>query len=353
MKKLRRDTIARVLPALLLSALWVSMGHGGVAWGAERKLLDRVAAVVNDDVVALSEVYELGGDFIDIEIERCGQEPSCRRTAELKVVDQLIQRRLVSQELDKLGQGVTNDDLDRAIATIAANNGMTRDQLQERIETEGIPWDIYQTELREQVGQMKFTDAVLRNRVTITEEELKAAWRKQVGASGLPEVVELGAIVLKVEDATNPEQLAAARAKAEQVRSRVLAGEPWATVALELDEYTKGHDGGRFGTFSQGTLGPEMDKAAFSLPVGGVSEPILMPFGFFVISPLNRRVQDPRPFEELRPELEEAVYQQRMAEETAEWTEQARRQASVVIKLDARSPDSALPANLTPAPGAP
>lgn len=332
MSPLRRGLI------LLLSALALTAG-GGEAWCAERKLLDRVAAVVNDDVVALSEVYELGGEFIDAAMERCGAEATCRRDAELKVLDQLIQRRLVNQELDKLGQGVTTDDLDRAIASIAATNGMTRDQLQERIEEEGIPWDVYQTELREQVGQMKFTDAVLRNRVTITEDELKALWRKKVSASDLPQEVELGAIAIKVGDLEDPAQLAAAKSKAEVARARVLAGESWATVALELDELFQGKDGGRWGKFGEGMLGPEMNQAAFHLPVGGVSEPIVLaPLGVFIISPLSRQAVAPVPFEQLRPELEEAVYQQRMVEETEEWTEQARRQASVLIKLEAKPP---------------
>ena len=66
---------------------------------AHAVVVDRIAAVVNSDVITLSEVYALGGDFIEQRTLEDGGADAARRAAELEVLDSLIMRRLISQEV--------------------------------------------------------------------------------------------------------------------------------------------------------------------------------------------------------------------------------------------------------------
>ena len=131
---------------------------------AEAAVVDRVAAVVNDDVIVLSEVYDLGSDYIEQKTTAGGGTPASRRLAELEVVESLIQRRLISQEITRLGLDVTDLEMDRTIDDIASRNGMDRDTLRVEVEKTGIPWIEYKSELRENLRQMKFDEAVIKPR---------------------------------------------------------------------------------------------------------------------------------------------------------------------------------------------
>ena len=91
---------------LLAGAMgWI---YGSVAFG---QTVDRIAAVVDDEVITLSEVYELGSDFI---VGKCGAEggePECYREAEVEVLETLVKWALVRQQLKQLEMGVTGEEV--------------------------------------------------------------------------------------------------------------------------------------------------------------------------------------------------------------------------------------------------
>src|SRR6056300_1616568 len=87
----------------------------------QAETIDRIAAVVNSDIVLLSEVYEAGLDFIPT-------APN-RRDAELEVLDSLILEKLVEQELNKLAMAVTEEELSKALKDVAKSNNLEPDQL--------------------------------------------------------------------------------------------------------------------------------------------------------------------------------------------------------------------------------
>ena len=92
---------------------------------AQAEVVDRVAAVVNKEVITLSEVYDYGGDFIEQQVLGAPRNDPRRRSLELEVLDFLIQRALVNQEVRALGMDVTRDELERALEDTARANGIT------------------------------------------------------------------------------------------------------------------------------------------------------------------------------------------------------------------------------------
>ena len=113
-----------------------------VVQSAMAATVDRIAAIVNDDVIALSEVYELGDAFIRQSCPR--MQDTCVDRAEADVVESLIQARLVRQELYKLGLQVTAEEIDRTIDQISRGNGLAdRVALREEVERAGMTWEAY------------------------------------------------------------------------------------------------------------------------------------------------------------------------------------------------------------------
>ena len=103
------------------------------------------------------------------------------------------------------------------------------------------------------------------------------------------------------KDITDAEALA----KANEVRAKIVAGTDFAAVAkAESDDAGTGANGGELGSFTRGRMVPEFEKAAFSLPIGELSEPVKSPFGYHLIQVESHKT---KPFEEVRADVEQKI----------------------------------------------
>ena len=99
-----------------------------------------------------------------------------------------------------------------------------------------------------------------------------------------------------------------ALAKAQEIRKQILAGGDFAAIAKkESDDTGTATNGGSLGTFSHGQMVAEFDAAAFSLPIGQLSEPIKTAFGYHLIKVEERKQKT---FEEAKPEIEKQLKSQ-------------------------------------------
>lgn len=83
--------------------------------------------------------------------------------------------------------------------------------------------------------------------------------------------------------------LVSTKEQAEKVREEILAGKDFAQAAKEVSKCPSGAKGGDLGYFGRGMMVPEFEKAAFSLPVGQISEPVQTQFGWHLIEVTDRR----------------------------------------------------------------
>ncbi|MEC7987337.1 MAG: SurA N-terminal domain-containing protein [Myxococcota bacterium] len=317
--------------ALLLSFL---------SWGAP---IDRIAAVVNSEVITLSEVYDLGTEFIIKEVLSVEE----RRAAEIKVLESLIQRKLIAQEMQNLGLDVTEAELDKSIGDVARANQFDVETLKKEVLKSGISWDQYRKEMKESLRQMKFNQAILQPRISVDEDALLDKYRRLSGNA--PEEAELGAIFLSnpispSQDVLSDKELLqrvqrlheeALGETVSKIQSRLKSGEVFSDLAKEYDQGAFGIREGKMGTFAQGALRADLDQAAFSTPVSSLSDPVCDTSGCFLLYVFSKRRTATQSFEELRPSILESYYAERFEVEQKKWIEQVKRRASIDIKLAA------------------
>lgn len=301
---------------------------------AAAEIVDRVAAVVDNDVLTLSEVYELGGDYIEQAAASSSGDSTVRRDLELEVLDTLILRRLISQEMVRLGMDVTDEELDRSVADIAGRNSMELSALRREVESQGMPWASYREEIRENLRQSKFNSYVIQPRISVNEDELADAYRRMFETGHRPKVIDLGAMFFKTPPGADEAAMGDVMERASSARNRVAGGEAFGAVAAEVDEGGFGRTQGKMGTYEEGQLQAEMATVAFALEVGQISEPVVTPRGVFVFTVFEARRKAPPEMESVRDQLLDQVYAGRIEEETDQWYRQARRRSAVEIKLE-------------------
>lgn len=291
-------------------------------------LADRVVAVVNDDVVLLSEVYAFN-DYIEGQVAAAGAGGAAARAqAERDVVDRILQQRLIAQEVTRLHLEVTDQEIDRNIDDIAQRNGLDRDGLRVEVEKQ-MTWSQYRGELAKGLQEQKFGQSVLRPRINITEDELRDAYIRMTTDS--PQVAHVLAIFLSWPVGGDQAAKDAVRAKAAQVAAQAAAGD-FAAVAKQYDEGPFGSAGGEMGRFKPGELVGALDAAVQATATGAVSTPVETPQGVFLLKVAERTAGD-TDFESMRPRLEEAVFESRLEAEQVRWFEQARRAAAIRVLL--------------------
>lgn len=298
-------------------------------------MVDRVAAVVNDDVVALSEVYELGGDFIEQAVVSAEGSAETRREMELEVLDTIIMRRLISQEIERLGLDVEDVEVDRAVEDVAMRNGLDRDALRREVEKSGMAWVDYRDEIRESLRQMRFSQAVIQPRIKVDEDQMKDAWRRTYASDDRPRRYDLGMIFLPFPGgpSTPDEQKDETRAKAADAVTRIRGGVTFESVAKELDRGPYADKGGHYGLMKPEELRGALGTVLKAVEVGAISEPYEDGLGLWILTPFGIALEEPPPLEEVRDQLMEQVYSGRIEEETDQWYRQARRRAAVDVKL--------------------
>ncbi len=295
---------------------------------AKGEVVDRIAAVVEKDVITLSEVYALGGEFIENAAQGGLMDDPARKAAELEVLEELVQRALVAQEIEDLGLLVTSDEIDRAIDDIAQSNGVDRARLKVEVERSGLSWENYRHELEQELRKLKFDQVVIQPRISITEDEVLDIYNRQIRTAEGPTRRTIQSILLR--ESAGPEagdRLAAAKA-------RLADSESWSAVVAEFPESPYASLGGEIGVFSAGELMEPLDGPAFSLGVGEVSELIVVPgVGTFLLRVDAVISAEPPSLESVRGELEGRLVQDKVAQETQIWLAQARRRVTVDIKL--------------------
>ncbi|QRK11999.1 peptidylprolyl isomerase [Archangium violaceum] len=322
MKKL----IGTMVAALLLS--------GAVA---RAEMVDRVAAVVNRDVIALSEVEKRAAP----ELSRLGglRDPQKRaeeRTRLIKsALDALIGEKLMEEQIRELGLAVTDSEVDAAVADVKRQNNVTDDaQFEQLLSGEGFTIATYKQFLRNQMSRMKLVQLKVTPKVKVSEEDLKAAYTQYSKMESGDAEVHARHILVQVDAKATPEQVEAARKKAlalaEEARK---PGVDFAELAKKKSEGPSAADGGDLGFFRRGVMVPAFEKVAFSLGEGEVSEPVRTQFGWHVLKVEERRAVDVAPFEQVKNELEQRLKMQKTEKYVEQYVQELRQKASVDVKI--------------------
>ncbi|HUM11467.1 MAG TPA: peptidylprolyl isomerase [Myxococcaceae bacterium] len=300
------------------------------------ELVDRVAAVVNNDVITLSEVEKRAGpELARVDQEATGPDRAQKRAAALKrTLDTMIDEKLVDNELKELKVTIGDKEVDAAVDEVKKSYNLTDDQLQQAVAREGYSMAEYREQMRKQIGRYKLISEKVRKNVKVSDADVKGEYDRMTRAEGEDYEVHVRHILIAVPRTASQAQADQARRKAAAVA--VEAREPgvdFAQLAKKRSEGSSSSDGGDLGFFKRGTMVPEFERVAFNLKTGEVSEPVRTQFGWHVLKLEEIRKLGMKPLAEVRPEIEERLRRQQAERLTSQYMETLRNGAVVEKKI--------------------
>ncbi|MBP2314134.1 peptidylprolyl isomerase [Azospirillum soli] len=244
---------------------------------------ERIAAVVNDEVISVSDVYAR----IRLALMNAGVQDSAETRQRLtpQVLRQLVDERLQLQEAKRLGVSVPQAEIDDAIGRIAEQNRMNRQQLEKLLKDQGVPVSTLTSQVRALLAWQRVMQRRIRQEVVIGEEEVDAVMQRIQANIGKPEYL-VAEIFLAVD---NPDQEDEVRRTADRLVEEVRRGGNFAALARQFSQSAGAAAGGDMGWVRSGELNGELDKTLSSMRPGQMSAPVRTATGYHILLVRDQR----------------------------------------------------------------
>nr|PZM92299.1 MAG: hypothetical protein DIU72_07020 [Pseudomonadota bacterium] len=303
---------------------------------ARAEVIDRIACIVDDQVILLSEVQ----DRVRILRTRSPQTP--RLDLEREALDALVAEKLLEKQLHALGIDVRPSELKMAIEDVVRQNGLPSEEaLKAALQRQGLSWEEYTETLRKQLAHMKLINLRVRSQVKVDEEEVRRRYAEILAGERGEEEIRASHLLVHAPADAPPAALERARKVALELLARARAGESLEELArIPLGDAPQ-RTAGDLGWFRRGEMLPELEEAAFALQPGQLSEPVRTRFGYHIVLVRERREVPPPDYEEVAARLREALYQEELERQTRRYVESLKKEAVIEYPMPELAPPTA------------
>ncbi|TCK19321.1 periplasmic chaperone for outer membrane proteins SurA [Thiogranum longum] len=244
--------------------------------------LNHIVAVVNNDVILQSELDNRERLVIEQLQKQDAQLPP-QDVMRKQVLDRLILENLQLQIAERSGIRVDDETLNANLRSMAKQNGMTLTEFREVLEKDGFDYVAFREEFRNQIIMNKIRQQMVDNRVQVSEQEVDNLLASAAEFNDQSREYHLLHILISLPEAASPEQIQAAKKRAEDILARLKAGADFKQLAIAESDSQTALDGGDLGWRKTGQLPSFFSDVVGQLKAGQISDLIRTPSGFHIV----------------------------------------------------------------------
>jgi peptidyl-prolyl cis-trans isomerase SurA len=308
---MRRHSFLLVVPSLLLAA------------SARGEVIERIVAKINGEIITLSEfqarqIAEAQGARIPPE-----RVQGYLRDNNARILQEAIDDMLLVQRAQDTG--LKMPPVDQYIEDIKKENKITsEEQFQEQLAREGMTLEELKRNMGRNILRRQILARDLEPKIMVTDSEVKAAYDARKEEFSHSATVRLREILVKGDDA---------QARAGELAAKARAGEDFAELAHLHSAAPSKTSGGDLGQLSRGEMNADLEKAAFALPVGAVSDPIASGDGYRILKVEAKTDASVTPFDEVKEGLRRKLGEARMSKEFETYVASLREKAIIDVRV--------------------
>ena len=250
-------------------------------------LVDRIVAVVNSEVITSGEVSERM-KAVTQQLRQQGTPMPPDELLQKQVLERMIMDRLQLQLAKETALRVDDLQLDRTVARVAERNKMTLTQFRRALENDGVDYDKFREEIRNEILLSRLREREVDNRIVVSDNEVDYFLSQQSSAPEAAAEFDLSHIMLRLPEQASPEQVNRQRARAEQLLVQLRDGADFAKLAAGFSDAPDALQGGAMGWRARDRLPDLYAHAADALQPGEVSGVLRSPAGFHLLK-LNQK----------------------------------------------------------------
>ena len=299
--------------------------------------VDRIIAVVNDDVITL---YELNAAFEPYEknIENSykgNDKDKVIKQARETMFQRMVDNILIEQEAKKSGMSVTvkDEDVNNVLQDVLTKQKISMPDFLKSMAAEGKSIESVKKEIRSQIVRMRLLRREVKDKIMVSDAEIGEYYDKHRQEYEGRESVRMKQLFLSLPPDANKTVKMKVKEEALRLRELILKGESFDLLAAKYSQGPTAAMGGDVGFIEKGTIIPEVEAVAFSLPVDQISEVIESSLGFYIIKVVDKKGAGLKPITMVREEIKSKIEDEKLDKKFDEWISSIRAKSHLEIKL--------------------
>ena len=261
-----------------------------VAKRAAPRQIDSIAAVVNTEVITRQDLKERIKS-VENRMRQQGTQIPQAALLEKQVLERMIIDRAQLQLASESGIRIDDALLDRAMERLAEQNKLSLPEFRKQLEREGLQYAQFRNEIRDEITMQRIREREVDNKIQITESEVDNFIAAEKNAPQQQVEFDLAQILIRIPENASAEQIAARRARAEEVAAQLRAGADFAKLAASYSDSVDALKGGELGYRTADRLPQLFVDAVANLQQGQLSPILKSANGFHILKLVGKRTQ--------------------------------------------------------------
>jgi len=285
--------------------------------------MDKVLAVVDKEAVTLSD-YILFAKSLGIAADK--------ETVDERTLGKLIEEKVILHEAGRRGMEAGDSEADKMIEEVRKESGLSRGEFEGELAKEGMNLQRYRTLMKDKMTVLKLVDADVDSKVIVTDKEIENAYNANKRDYVIsPALAEVKAIFLRLGEGATATEVTDLKRKVLQISLLLKKGDNFEAVVNRYSDEPLKSKKGKLGEFQRGALIPELDKKAFSMNAGEISDPIWVKEGVYILQLVSRTDEKFKSPGEVREEIYKHLYAQHKERIFSEWVRVLWEKSSITI----------------------
>ena len=301
---------------------------------ARCEIVDRIVAVVNDDIISLFELNRVLTPYAE-KVREADYSDEKKGEMLFKVrediLTQLIDQKLTDQEAKRSNISVSEKEIDNAIERVKQAGSYSDEQLREGLKREGLTIEEYRSRIKEQILRTKLVNVEVKSKIVLTDEDVKKYYEEHIDDYRGDKKYRLRNILLTIPSFASDSDKQEIRKRMEAIVQEFKSGTPFETLAQEFSESSLAEEGGYLGEFAFNDMSPQLRSALFDLKEGDITRILDTEQGFqvFFIEKITQATD--KTLEKVTIEIEEKLYNDIVNKQFRTWLEDLRKRSHIRI----------------------
>ena len=299
------------------------------------RIVDRIVAVVNDEIVTLSELNSAVEPYLK-KIDKLNNGENREKVVAQTMsamLDKLINDILVKQEAKRLGIVIKEEDVAKTVENVISKRNITMEDFKKALSREGSSFPAYKKEVEEHLMKIRLVGVSVKSKVSVTDEEIGDYYRKHREDYEGKEAIRIKQILIIVPQHSGMEERLKLKADAGLIHKRLMEGESFEFLANNYSNGPAAKLGGDLGFVEKGVMFPAANEVAFNLRNGEISGIIESPVGFHIIKVTDRRGAGIKSLEWVREEIKDKISNVKIEKKFFEWMGELRKKSYIEVRL--------------------
>lgn len=292
--------------------------------------ISRVAAIINDEIITTYQLEKAVAE--ERKANNLGElSATVLQRLRSQLLERMIDEKLLTQRTKELGITVQDDELEAAVSDVQNQNNLTREQLINALSAQGMDFEVYRENLRQEILRYKLIGREVNSKVEVTNKQIQQYFEEHSDDYKVDPTVHLKRISLNIPEGATEQQRAAVNDLAEAVREKLtVEKEPFDAVLASLGNSADGDD---MGALEEEALLPVFQEALRGLKIGEVSTPVEAAGRLHLFFVADRNSGEATLSDENKEMIEQLLRKENTEKRFNEWAAELREQAHVKILL--------------------